>query len=90
MKCIAVYTNNFEVFSDIYEKVLSMSLGDSEEAEVEGVMVSEAGSVPEHYVDRLRHKPDVVIMKEKDRDITILQRGQLFEILIPENQFVVN
>jgi hypothetical protein len=42
--------------------------------------------VPEHYVDRMRSKLDVVVMKEKERDITILQHGNLFEILLPEQE----
>ncbi|WP_274364664.1 NAD/NADP transhydrogenase alpha subunit [Paenibacillus thermotolerans] len=84
MKCISVYTNDFERFSDIYDKVLSTKLSQDEETEVEGVMVSESGDVPEHYVDRMRSKRDVVVMKEKGRDITILQHGELFEILLPD------
>lgn len=84
MKCISVYTNNFEVFSDIYEKVLSTPLADNEEKEIEGVTVSESGEVPEHYLDRMKSKRDVVVMKVKEKDITILQHGEVFEILVPE------
>lgn len=43
MKCISVYTKDFEVFSDIYEKVLSTPLEENEEKQVEGVMVSDSG-----------------------------------------------
>ena len=84
MKCISVYTKDFEQFSDIFDKVLNTNLSENEETEVEGVTVSESGSVPENYIDRMRAKRDVVVMKEKDRDITILQRGNMFEILIPD------
>jgi hypothetical protein len=90
MKCIAVYTNNFEVFSDIYEQVMDLSLADNEEREVEGITVSESGEVPDNYLERMKTKPDVVVMKVKERDITILQHGEVFEIFIPEKEFVVN
>jgi len=84
MKCISVYTKNFEQFSDIYDKVLNTKLTEDEETVVEGVTVTESGEVPEHYIDRMRAKRDVVVMKEKERDITILQHGGVFEILVPE------
>jgi hypothetical protein len=90
MKCIAVYTNDFEVFSDIYEKVISTPLAENEEKEIEGVMVSESGDVPENYIERMRTKPDVVVMKVREKDITILQHGEVFEIFIPENENVVH
>ncbi|MEF3301722.1 NAD/NADP transhydrogenase alpha subunit [Paenibacillus sp. GYB003] len=90
MKCIAVYTNDFELFSDIYEKVLSTPLADNEETEIEGVTISESGDVPEHYIERMRVKPDVVVMKVKEQNITILQHGEVFEIFIPENENVLH
>lgn len=90
MKCIAVYTKDFEVFSDIYEKVLSTPLSENEEKEIEGVVVSEAGEVPDNYLERMRIKPDVVVMKVRERDITILQHGDVFEIFIPELESVVH
>lgn len=83
MKCISVYTKNFEVFSDIYEQVLSTPLEDNEETVVEGITISESGQVPENYLERMRSKPEVVVMKVKDRDITILQHGEVFEIILP-------
>lgn len=86
MKCISVYTNDFERFSDIYDKVLNTKLSQDEETVVEGVTVSESGDVPEHYVDRMRSKREVVVMKERERDITILQHGDLFEILLPDRE----
>lgn len=89
MKCIAVYTKNFEVFSDIYEQVLNTPLEDNEEKEVEGIVVSESGEVPENYLDRMKTKPDVVVMKVKEKDITILQHGDVFEIFIPETENAV-
>lgn len=90
MKCIAVYTNNFELFSDIYEKVMNTPLAENEEKEVEGVVISESGQVPDNYLDRMRTRPDVVVMKVKDKDITILQHGEVFEIFIPEKENVLH
>lgn len=90
MKCISVYTNDFEVFSDIYEKVLNTPLAENEEKQVEGVTVMESGDVPDNYLDRMKTKPEVVVMKVRDKDITILQHRNLFEIFIPENEIVVH
>ncbi|MFD2612097.1 NAD/NADP transhydrogenase alpha subunit [Paenibacillus gansuensis] len=90
MKCVSVYTSNFEVFSDIYEEIINTELKENEEKVVEGVTVSESGEVPENYLERMRTKPEVVVMKVKDSDITILQHGELFEILIPEKENVLN
>jgi hypothetical protein len=90
MKCISVYTNNFEVFSDIYEKVMNTELREDEEKVIDGVTISESGSVPEHYLERMKTKPDVVVMKIRDHDITILQHGNVFEIIIPEHEVVVH
>jgi hypothetical protein len=84
MKCIAVYTNNFEVFSDIYEQIIDTPFKDNEEKEIEGVTVSEAGEVPQNYIDRMKIKPEVVVMK--DKDITILQHKDIFEIFLPEKE----
>ncbi|PZE21900.1 NAD/NADP transhydrogenase alpha subunit [Paenibacillus xerothermodurans] len=90
MKCISVYTNDFEVFSDIYEKVLNTPFEENEEKQVEGVTVMESGDVPDNYLDRMKTKPEVVVMKVRDRDITILQHKNLFEIFIPTNEIVVH
>jgi hypothetical protein len=84
MKCIAVYTSNFELFSDIYEQVINTPLEENEEKVIEGVTISESGAVPENYLQKMKAKPEVVVMKEKDRNITILQHGEVFEIFIPE------
>ena len=89
MKCIAVYTNDFEVFSDIYEQVINTPLQDNEEREIEGVIVSESGEVPENYIDRMKVKPEVVVMKVKASDITILQHRDVFEIFLPEKEKAV-
>ncbi|WP_248925500.1 NAD/NADP transhydrogenase alpha subunit [Paenibacillus hamazuiensis] len=90
MKCISVYTNDFEVFSDIYEKVLATPIAENEEKQVEGVTVNGSGDVPESYLDRMKAKPDVVVMKVKNKDITILQHGGVFEIFIPERENMVH
>lgn len=90
MKCISVYTKNFDLFSDIYEEILAVSFADNEEKEFQGVVVSEAGIVPDNYLDRMKVKPEVVVMKIKDTEITILQHGDVFEILLPEKESMVN
>ncbi|MCE5169472.1 NAD/NADP transhydrogenase alpha subunit [Paenibacillus profundus] len=90
MKCISVYTNDFEQFSDIYEKVLQTPLQDDEEREIDGITIYGAGEVPEQYVERMRQKRDVVVMRVKDQDITILQHGEQFEIILPEQQNMVH
>ncbi|BFH61953.1 MULTISPECIES: NAD/NADP transhydrogenase alpha subunit [Paenibacillus] len=84
MKCISVYTDNFELFSDIMDQVMETKLAEHEEKEFEGVIVSHSGDVPEHYLDRMSVKPEVVVMKDKSRGTTILQHGKVFEILVPE------
>ncbi len=90
MKCISVYTKNFEIFSDIYEQVMDMKLEENEEVELEGITISESGDVPEHYINRMKAKPEVVVMKIKDRNITVLQHGDVFEILMPSQEIVVS
>ena len=84
MRCISVYTKDFGVFSDIYEEILSTPLLENEEKEVDGVVYSDSGEIDEDYVNRLKEKPEVVVMKIKDRNITILQHGEVFEIFSPE------
>lgn len=89
MKCISVYTDQFDVFSDIYEQVRHMQLQEDEETVIEGIVVSESGDVPDYYLSKMRDRPDVVVMKDKDEHITILQRGKMFEILMPDSPAVV-
>ncbi|MHA7963442.1 NAD/NADP transhydrogenase alpha subunit [Paenibacillus sp. CAU 1782] len=86
MKCISVYTNNFELFSDIYEQVLEAPPQENEDIVIEGITVSGSGDVPDQYIDRMRTKPEVVVMKEKERNIMILQHGNVFEICLPSDE----
>ena len=86
MRCISVYTDNFEQFSDLFEDVLALQLGENDEREVDGVVVSDSGEVPEHYIERMSAKPEVVVMKDKTRGITIFQHGKVFEILLPTEE----
>ncbi|MCY9759668.1 NAD/NADP transhydrogenase alpha subunit [Paenibacillus alvei] len=90
MKCISVYTNDFEQFSNIYEKIMQTPLQEDEEREIDGVTVYAAGQVPDQYVERMRQKRDFVVMRVKDAGITILQRGEQFEIILPEQQNMVH
>jgi len=84
MKCISVYTKDFGLFSDIYELIMEAPPVENEEKIIEGVTVSDAGDVPDQYIERMRLKPEVVVMREKERNITILQHGEVFEICLPE------
>ncbi|MCU6708288.1 NAD/NADP transhydrogenase alpha subunit [Paenibacillus sp. J5C_2022] len=86
MKCISVYTNSFELFSDIYEQVLQTPPQENEDIVIEGVTVSGSGHVPDQYIERMRVKPEVVVMKEKSRNIMILQHGDVFEICLPSDE----
>lgn len=86
MKCISVYTNNFELFSDIYEQVLESPPQENEDIVIEGITVSGSGDVPDQYIERMRIKPEVVVMKEKERNIMILQHGNVFEICLPSDE----
>lgn len=86
MKCISVYTDNFELFSDMFEKVIEIDLQENDERELEGITISDSGEVPQHYLERMSVKPEVVVMRDKDKGITILQHGKVFEILIPSEQ----
>ncbi|SDW60210.1 NAD/NADP transhydrogenase alpha subunit [Paenibacillus sp. CF384] len=88
MKCISVYTKDFALFSDIYEQIMESPPQENEDIIVEGVTVSGAGDVPDQYIERMRLKPECVVMKEKERNITILQHGEVFEICVPEVQLV--
>ncbi|MHA0855357.1 NAD/NADP transhydrogenase alpha subunit [Paenibacillus sp. CMAA1364] len=84
MKCISVYTNNFEQFSDIFENIVDSEFEDNEEKELDGITVSHSAEVPELYIERMSVKPEVVVMKDKSRGVTILQHGSVFEILFPD------
>jgi len=90
MRCISVYTDNFEQFSDIFEKVMNRAIKDDEEIEVDGITVYGAGEVPEQYVDRMKQKRDVVVMRVKSEGITILQHGNQFEIIVPDRENMVH
>ncbi|ASR47168.1 MULTISPECIES: hypothetical protein [Paenibacillus] len=90
MKCISVYTDNFEAFSDIFEQIVTTEFAENEERDLEGITVSHSGDVPEHYLERMSQKPEVVVMKDKSRGITILQHGQVFEILLPVLETAAN
>lgn len=83
MSCITVYTNNYETFSDIYEEIQTLELEENEEREIEGITVSNSGDIPEDYIDMMRAKPEVAVMKVRQQNITILQHGKVFEILKP-------
>lgn len=53
---------------------------------VEGITVSGSGDVPDQYIERMRIKPEVVVMRDKERNIMILQHGNVFEICLPSEE----
>jgi hypothetical protein len=83
MRCISVYTRDFGSFSDLYERIVASPPAENEEIVMEGITVSCSGEVPEGYIERLRGRPDVVVMRERTHNATILQHGDLFEICLP-------
>jgi hypothetical protein len=83
MRCISVYTKDFEVFSDIYEQILELNMAENEEIELEGITVSDAGDVSEDYIEKMRAKPEVAIMRVKKKGAIILQHGEVFEVIFP-------
>jgi len=86
MKCISVYTKDFEKFSDIFEQILESSLDENEEKEIDGITISDAGDVELEYIEKMRQKPEVAVMKVKKQGIVILQHGEVFEVMIPTQE----
>lgn len=76
------------MFSDIYEAVLNTPLSENEEKEVGGVLFSDSGEVEDGYFERLKGKPDVVVMRDKQFGVMILQHGDVFEIFRPDENRV--
>lgn len=89
MKCITVYTSSFEQFSDIYEEVVTKDLVENEDLVIEEVTVSNLGHVDAQHIERMRLKPEVVVMRDKARKYLILQHGDVFEICIPTEEDTV-
>lgn len=82
MRCISVYTEDFARFSDILDDVLGVKLARDEQTVIDGVTVHASGDVPQHYVERMRKKKHVVIMRDEQRGLVILQHGDVFEVLV--------
>lgn len=82
-KCITVYTKDYEVFGSIYEEIIAMELEENEETEIEGITVSDSGEVAMDYIEKMKQKPEVAVLKIRNRNILIMQHGDVFEILIP-------
>lgn len=90
MKCISVYTKDFAAFSDIYETIMHRPLSENEEKEIDGIVCSDSGEVDDGYLERLRAKPGVVVMRDKDKGAVILQHGDVFEIFMPSENPVTH
>ncbi|MCX7569700.1 NAD/NADP transhydrogenase alpha subunit [Tumebacillus sp. DT12] len=84
MRCVTVYTKNYEVFSDLFEELQDTELGENEEKEIQGITVSDAGEVPDDYIESMRQKPEVAVMKVRKKNIIILQHGEVFEVLFQD------
>ncbi|MEX2104445.1 MAG: NAD/NADP transhydrogenase alpha subunit [Bacilli bacterium] len=83
MKCVTVYTRDYEVFSDIYSKIMENLPAEDEEKEIDGITVSDSGELSEEYITRMRNKQEVAILKITNSDVILVQHGEVFEILIP-------
>ena len=90
MRCISVYTKDFAIFSDLYEEIINTPLQENEEKSIEGIVFSDSGEVDEAYVNRLKQRSEVAVMKLKHSDVMILQHGEVFEIILPEQQIMVH
>jgi len=90
MRCISVYTNDYSRFSDLYEQILRTPLGEHEEKMLDGVVFGDSGETSVEFLNRLKQKPEVAVLKLKDSEITILQHGDVFEIFLPESENVVH
>jgi uncharacterized beta-barrel protein YwiB (DUF1934 family) len=85
-----VYTNDYSRFSDLYEQILRTPLGEHEEKMLDGVVFGDSGETSVEFLNRLKQKPEVAVLKLKDSEITILQHGDVFEIFLPESENVVH
>jgi len=90
LRCISVYTGDYDRFSDLVDDILRMPPGENEEKLLDGIVIADSGETDAGYVDRLMRKPDVAVLKEKGRGITILQHGGVFEIFLPDSENVVH
>lgn len=80
MKCITVYTNNYETFSTLLPDILKTPMAENEEKEVDGIVISESGEVPVQYIEKMRAKPSVAVLKADGT--TILQHKNVFEVIV--------
>lgn len=65
-------------------------LEENEEKSLDGITFGDSGETSIDYVNRLKQKPDVAVLKLKDTDITILQHGDVFEIFLPDSENMVH
>ena len=85
-KCITVYTKDYELFSDILDEIRALNLEPNEEKVVSGVTVADVGGVDSEYINTMRIKPEVAVLRVRGTDLTILQHGDVFEILSPSDE----
>ncbi len=82
-KCVTVYTKDYELFSDIFNEIRALDLEPNEEKVVQGVTVADVGGVDNEYIDTMRVKNEVAVLRVRGTDMMILQHGDVFELLTP-------
>ncbi|HEU4965817.1 MAG TPA: NAD/NADP transhydrogenase alpha subunit [Bacilli bacterium] len=82
-KRITVHTRSYEAFSDLFAQIANLTLGADEEQQVEGVKITNDGDVEQDYLDTMKRKTDVAVLKVRGQATKILQHGDVFEILLP-------
>jgi hypothetical protein len=92
MRCFTVYTNDFEKFSELLPQCLTLELEDGQETTIAEIVINHSGIVDETYVDqyvgKMSARGDVVVMHDRDRELTILQYGDKFELFLPDGHLV--
>jgi hypothetical protein len=87
-----VYTNDFEQFSELLPQCLTLELEDGQETTIADVVINHSGTVEEQYVEqyvgKMSARGDVVLMHDRERELTILQYGDKFELFLPEGHLV--
>lgn len=82
-KCVTVYTKDYELFSDLFEEIRNLELAPNEERVVNGITIADVGGVDNEYIDDMRIKPEVAVLRVRGTNMMILQHGDVFEILTP-------
>lgn len=82
-KRITVHTRDYEAFSDLFADLAGLSLSGEEEQQVSGITITNGGDVEAEYIQTMKTKPEVAVLRVRGQDTVILQHGDVFEILLP-------